>query len=238
MREMKRTDLSDLDLSSSPPTPEWGDTNGSTHVVQFYDDEAFPLDAIGRFVGPALGAGEACLIIATAPHHAKIAEQLAARGFDLPALSEQGRYVALDAAETLSRFMVDGWPDEKRFVEVVGATVARAVAAGQVPHVHAFGEMVALLCAEGRPEAAIRLEELWNDLAKTLSFSLLCAYPLAAFRRQTHGATLLRICGAHSRAFPSEGLNGHGDRLGFIVGPQENAQVSGLNWRVSKEGAL
>ena len=60
MREMERADLSDLDLSSSPPTPEWGETNGSTHVVQFYDDEAFPLDAIGRFVGPALGAGEAC----------------------------------------------------------------------------------------------------------------------------------------------------------------------------------
>ena len=61
MREMKRTDLSDLDLSSSPPTPEWGETNGSTHVVQFYDDEAFPLDAIGRFVGPALGAAVTAL---------------------------------------------------------------------------------------------------------------------------------------------------------------------------------
>jgi PAS domain S-box-containing protein len=222
---MEPTDLSDMDLSLSPPTPEGGDTNGSAHVVQFYDDEAFPLDAIGRFVGPALGAGEACLIIATAPHRAQIAEQLAARGFNLSALSEQGRYVALDAAETLSRFMVDGWPDEKRFVEVVGATVARAVAAGQVPHVHAFGEMVALLCAEGRPEAAIRLEELWNDLAKTLSFSLLCAYPLGVFRGQASGLTLLRICGAHWRAFPSEGLNDHCDRLGFIVGPQEKTQA-------------
>jgi PAS domain S-box-containing protein len=223
--EMEPTDLSDLDLSLSPPTTEGGDANGPAHVVQFYDDETFLLGAIGRFVGPALGAGEACLIIATASHQAQIAQQLAARGFDLAALSEQGRYVALDAAETLSRFMVDGWPDEKRFVEVVGATVARAAAAGQVPHVHAFGEMVALLCAEGRPEAAIRLEELWNDLAKSLSFSLLCAYPLAAFRGQAYGATLLRICGAHSQAFPSEGLNGHADRLGFIVGPQEKAQA-------------
>src|SRR5512132_245001 len=135
---MEPTDLSDLDLSSSPPTSERGEANGLGHVVQFYDDEAFPLDAIGRFVGPALGAGEACLIIATAPHQAQIAEELAARGFDLSTLSEQGRYVALDAGETLSRFMVDGWPDEKRFVEVVGAAMAQAIAAGQVPHVHAF----------------------------------------------------------------------------------------------------
>jgi PAS domain S-box-containing protein len=222
---MEPTDLRELDLPLSPPTTERGETNGSAHVVQFYDDESFLLDAIGRFIGPALGAGEACLIIATASHHAQIAEQLTARGFDLSALSERGRYVTLDAAETLSRFMIDGWPDEKRFLEVVGATVARAVAAGQVPHVHAFGEMVALLCAEGRVEAAIHLEELWNDLAKTLAFSLLCAYPLAAFRGQSSGATLLRICGAHSCAFPSEGLNGHADRLGFIVGPLQEAQA-------------
>src|SRR5204862_7052846 len=97
--------------------------------------------------------------------------------------------------------------------------------AGLVPPVPASGGMVALLCADRRPEAAIRLEELWNDPAKTLSFSLLCAYPLAAFRGQAHGATLLRICGAHSRAFPAEGLNGHGDRQGFVIGPQEKAQV-------------
>jgi PAS domain S-box-containing protein len=224
-KEMEPTDVSALDLSLSPPTAEWGEPDGSAHVVQFYDNETFLLDAIGRFIGPALGAGEACLIIATAPHQAQIAEQLAARGFDLSALSERGRYVTLDAAETLSRFMVDGWPDEKRFVEVVGATVTQAVAAGQVPHVHAFGEMVALLCAEGRPEAAIRLEALWNDLAKTLSFSLLCAYPLGAFRGKAHGATLLRICGAHSRAFPSEGLNGHEDRLGFIVGSSPKVEA-------------
>ncbi|HEY4912181.1 MAG TPA: PAS domain S-box protein, partial [Methylomirabilota bacterium] len=222
---MEPTDLRELDLPLSLPQTEWDEANGSAHVVQFYNDEPFLLDAIGRFIGPALGAGEACLIIATASHHAQIAEQLTARGFDLSALSERGRYVTLDAAETLSRFMVDGWPDEKRFLEVVGATVARAVAAGQVPHVHAFGEMVALLCAEGRVEAAIRLEELWNDLAKTLAFSLLCAYPLAAFRGQSSGATLLRICGAHSCAFPSEGLNGHADRLGFIVGPLQEAQA-------------
>ncbi len=223
---MERSDLGDLDLSSSSPTADREEPDGSTHVVQFYDDETFLLDAISCFIGPALRAGEACLIIATAPHQTKLAERLAAGAFDLSALCEQGRYVTLDAAETLSRFMVDGWPDEKRFVEVVGGTVARAAAAGQVPHVHAFGEMVALLCAEGRPEAAIRLEELSNDLAKTLSFSLLCAYPSGAFRGQAYGATLLRICGVHSRAFASEssaGLNGREDRVGTITALPEKA---------------
>jgi PAS domain S-box-containing protein len=223
--EMERTDLSDVDVRLTPPTPESGEAKGWAHVVQFYDDETFLLDIIVRFIGPALGAGEVCLIIATAPHREQLAEQLTLRGFDLSALSEQGRYVALDAADTLSRFMADGWPDEKRFVEVLGGTVARAVAASEVPHVYAFGEMVALLWAAGRPEAALRLEELWNDLAKTLSFSLLCAYPLGAFRGQAYDAALLRICGAHSRAYPSEGLNGHDDRLGFPEGVTEKAEA-------------
>jgi KaiC/GvpD/RAD55 family RecA-like ATPase len=165
---MERTDLDALDLSSSPPTPEWEELNGSTHAVQFYHDEKFLLDAVGRFIGPALGAGEACVIISTVAHRSQLAERLAARGFDLAALCRQGRYVTLDATETLSRFMIDGWPDEKRFAEVVGGTVVQAAAAAQYPRVRAFGEMVALLCAEGRPEAAIRLDELWNDLAKSL----------------------------------------------------------------------
>jgi hypothetical protein len=62
--------------------------------------------------------------------------------------------------------MVDGWPDEQRFAEVVGTVVQRMAQNGS-RRVCAFGEMVALLWAEGRHDAAIRLEELWNDLART-----------------------------------------------------------------------
>ena len=223
---MERTDLDALDLSLSPPTPEWDELKGPTHAVQFYDGENFLLDAVGRFIGPALGAGEACLIISTAAHRSQLAERLAARGFDLAALCRQGRYVTLDATETLSRFMIDGWPDEKRFAEVVGGTVAQAATAAQYPRVRAFGEMVTLLCAEGRPEAAIRLEELWNDLAKSLPFALLCAYPLSAFRTSVHRAPFLRICGAHSHVLPAESyaaLSSQDDRLRVITGLQQKA---------------
>src|SRR5712691_5808647 len=224
--EMERTDLDALDLSLSPPTPEWDELNGPTHAVQFYDDEKFLLDAVGRFIGPALGAGEACLIISTAAHRSQLAERLAARGFDLDALCRQGRYVTLDAAETLSRFMIDGWPDEKRFADVVGGAVAQAGTAAQYPRVRAFGEMVALLCAQGRAEAAIRLEELWNELAKSLPFALLCAYPLSAFRAHVRRAPFLRICGAHSHVFPAESygaLSSEDDRLRVVTELQQKA---------------
>ncbi|HEX9967459.1 MAG TPA: ATP-binding protein, partial [Solirubrobacterales bacterium] len=112
------------------------------------------------------------------------------------------QYIVLDAAETLSRFMVDGWPDEQRFADVLGNVVRRAQNGSR--RVRAFGEMVALLWAEGKHDAALRLEELWNDLARTHAFSLLCAYPMAGFRHEEHGGSFFHICSAHSQVRPAE----------------------------------
>ena len=39
-----------------------------------------------------------------------------------------------------------------------------------------FGELVALLWAEGKHSEAIRVEQLWNDLAKSILF--LCFAPI------------------------------------------------------------
>jgi len=75
---------------------------------------------------------------------------------------EQGRYISLDAADTLSKFMVNGTPDPILFSELIGATVSRAAAAvrGEHSRVAAYGEMVSLLWAEGEYEAVVRLEQL------------------------------------------------------------------------------
>ena len=51
---------------------------------------------------------------------------------------------------------------------------------------------MALLWAEGKSEAAIELEKLWNELAKTYSFSLHCAYPIQGFSRQNMAESLFR----------------------------------------------
>ena len=61
-----------------------------------------------------------------------------------------------------------------------------------------FGEMVAVLWAQKKYEAAIRLEELWNELALTCSFYLCCAYPASAFQERLIGGPYARICAQHS----------------------------------------
>src|SRR4029453_17876289 len=119
--------------------------------------------------GVGLGTGDAVVVVATEDHAASLVENLSARGIDAAVAREQGRFIVRDARETLSTFMIDGMPDEARFRDVVGTVIAQAIQEHR--SVRAFGEMVALLWAEGRREAALRLEEMWNDLARRQPFS-------------------------------------------------------------------
>ena len=64
-----------------------------------------------------------------------------------------------------------------------------------------FGEMVALLCAEGRMKAAIELEQLWNELIQTHSFHLRCAYPMT---EELKGGLYAAICEEHSAVLAAE----------------------------------
>jgi PAS domain S-box-containing protein len=91
-------------------------------------------------------------------------------------------------------------PDGARFFEVVGGTIARtrALLKPASPEIVVFGELVSLLWKEGKIEAAIRLEQLWNELAKKHPFSLRCAYPVANFYGEKNAQPLMRVCAEHS----------------------------------------
>jgi hypothetical protein len=91
--------------------------------------------------------------------------------------------------------MISGQADRERFTSVIGEVVERArkAAGREGARVAAFGEMVALLWAEGKGEAAIGLEQLWNFLAETHAFSLQRAYPMKGFSRRDHSEPFLRF---------------------------------------------
>jgi PAS domain S-box-containing protein len=176
------------------------------HVVQLYTDNAFLLDVLSGFIGGAIGAGDAALVIATRAHVEGLDERLRQQGLDTAESVRQGRYLLLDAEETLPRIMVNGSVDEIRFTDIIGGAlsqVARAVPGG-ARRTAVFGELVALVWAEGKPQEAVRIEKLWNDLAKEHSFSLLCAYPVTGFSEEKHIEPFLEMCGQHSGVAPSE----------------------------------
>jgi signal transduction histidine kinase len=143
-------------------------------------------------------------VIATPTHRDGLERRLKVERINVVQARRAGRYVPLDAAETLARITNEGWPDPVKFGEIIGGAVARATAAGSAAQVRAFGEMVALLWADGRRDAAVRLEELWNELARSHAFSLVCAYPMAAFGAQADEASFSSVSEQHTQVLPTE----------------------------------
>ena len=105
----------------------WSGTHPSEHLVQFYETDDFLLDAVSDFIGAGLGSGAACIVIATQAHREGLSHCLQVNGLDPTRAQAQGKYFALDAAETLSQFLVEGSPDPQRFAQVVGGVIERAV---------------------------------------------------------------------------------------------------------------
>jgi PAS domain S-box-containing protein/excisionase family DNA binding protein len=210
--------------TSRTPGAGWSEIGQGEHFVQFYEADAVLVAAVADYIGAALRANEAGIVIATAAHREAVEARLRADGLDVDGALAGGRYVALDAAETLARFIVHGEPEPGRFAEVVGSVVGRLAEGGRP--VRAFGEMVALLAAEGSHAAAIQLEALWNGLQQVHTFALLCAYPVTALGGEALAAVFDDVCAEHARVIPAESYSGLADpdaRLRAIAALQRKA---------------
>jgi PAS domain S-box-containing protein len=198
--------------------------------VQFYVEDSTLLDGLVQFVGAALKAGDASLVIATQSRREELARRLQADGIDMTAAIAQGRYIPMDASSTLSGFMVDDMPDPILFEQIIGERVkgARRAAGNDSLHLVAFGEMVAILLMNGQPDAALALERLWNKLSRTYSFSLLCAYPMKEFSQHSRKELFLKICDEHLGVLPTAGPGTQWtdeDRLRSIAELQQRANA-------------
>jgi hypothetical protein len=174
----------------------WGEMAPCEHLVQIYENHPVFLDSLEGFLAGGLAAGDGVIVIATSDHLAALDARLEKQGFNLDAARSQDHYIALDAEETLSKFMVSGWPDEDLFEQLVSQLIARARGNGR--RVRAFGEMVAVLWAGGHNGATVRLEHLWHAICQKEAFSLFCAYPKIGFTQDAE-SSLKDICAAHSR---------------------------------------
>jgi hypothetical protein len=69
--------------------------------------------------------------------------------------------------------------------------------------VRAYGEMVDVLWQRGERDAAIRLEEFWNDLARLQTFCLLCAYYIDHLDPAAYAGPLECVCKVHTHLIPT-----------------------------------
>ncbi|WP_426162460.1 ATP-binding protein [Pseudoduganella sp. R-31] len=169
------------------------------HVVRFYDQDEQLLEEVAEFLDVPLRSGGVSIVIATKEHIAILRRSLA--GFGTSANQgpwTMGKLVVLEAELVLDQFMVNDWPDPELFNLSVGTIVRDACHNGRL--VHAFGEMVAILCDRGLYEAAIRLEQLWNELQKRFDFLLFCAYPWSVFTSRELLTKFQQVCRVHDHA--------------------------------------
>jgi CheY-like chemotaxis protein len=170
------------------------------HEVLFYSDDAVFLESFTHCIATALKAGNAAIANITKSHQDSLIQRLKTEGVDVDRAIQEGTFIPLDAAETLSKTMVDGLPDPVRFLGFTNSFIEMVAKTVKVecPRIVLCGEGVGLLWVEGKTDAAIRVEQLCNVLAKTRDIDILCAYPLSSFHGEEEGYQFQSICAEHS----------------------------------------
>jgi MEDS: MEthanogen/methylotroph, DcmR Sensory domain len=161
-----------------------------THTVEFYQDDVSLVEVVTTFIQAGLEEEATVITITTERHRRAFCVAFE----DSTDVRFQSHVMLYDTEELLSRFMDASSPKKTRFVREVGSLIEKAALMGPV---RVFGEMTASLWTQGHRRAAIRLEELWNELATKHNFSLLCAYPLSAFTNQ-QGKDFRQVCRLHT----------------------------------------
>src|SRR4030095_8132031 len=152
------------------------------HDLLFCSSDAVLVEAFSRFIAGALHQGHAVIALVTEAHDESLQCRLQASHVDLDLAIRQERYVSVNINELLAKVMVNGWPDPTRFLNAAADLVTEAArrATGQHAEVAAVGECSSTVWARGDVEAAVRLEHLWDEVAKSRAMDIMCAYPMTA----------------------------------------------------------
>jgi anti-sigma regulatory factor (Ser/Thr protein kinase) len=161
------------------------------HVVQFYDDWRALTRVAVDYLGGALLDGDAAVAITAVSHQAEIRAGLASLGVDLDSVLGDGRLVFLDAEVAIPDSKTAAASSASSFEAVLGSTIRGLAAARPV---RAIGEMAWMTNDQA---GVIALERHWNELAETVPFSLLCAYPSWTMDGDDSIAAFSEICAAH-----------------------------------------
>ncbi|GAC1480505.1 MAG: hypothetical protein NVS1B4_25680 [Gemmatimonadaceae bacterium] len=175
-----------------------------THVVQFYENDDYLADTVALFIGDGLEMGQPVVAILGRRHRELIVTRLSLFGVAVESAVSEGRLTFLDSQQCLAAIMSGPMPDATRFRATVRPVLEASQRVGGDATVRVYGEMVDVLCRRNQIAAAIRLEEMWNDLATEQPFTLLCSYALGTFADAEHARSFAEICGSHQHVIPTE----------------------------------
>ena len=169
------------------------------HAVQFHNNDRFFLDELGQFVGGTLRSGEPVVLVTDEATRVGVAERLQAGGFDLESLMARGQYSAQDSADGLAQVMRDGQLDRDALAAIIDGLERSRLSLVEEPQgrLTMVGDIAMPLCRSGNFEAAIEIEQIWNELTGTLPFFTLCLYPAECFQHESLRHQFAGVCTEH-----------------------------------------
>lgn len=166
------------------------------HVCQFFDSDESRAEAVAGFVADGVRAGDHVLVVARPRHWSAIVERLTVLGVPAEQAVSRGQLIVKDAMDVLRRITRNGIdPDAAQFEDVIGTAVRGLAELGPL---RAYGEIIDILAQRNEMRAVVALESMWNQLAETTRFSLLCGYAAPHFVSTTTHRALRDICAAHT----------------------------------------
>jgi DNA-binding NarL/FixJ family response regulator len=153
------------------------------HGVEFYSDDPAFVVGFAHSIEAALKAGDSVILVVTASHREGIRQKLQEHKVNISACIERGSYLPVDVSEVLLTFMKDDVPEPTRFFKVAGdlITAAARAAAKHRSRVLVCGECASVLWAQGKTDAAVKVEQLCNQLTKRYDIDILCGFTLNKF---------------------------------------------------------
>lgn len=173
------------------------------HEAHFHSNDESLLDGITQCVRTSLSTDSAIIVFASESHWTNLNSRMEARGIDLTAAVGRRRCIPLDPIETLSKFMVGDLPDPIRLFNVLNDVIDTASGHSGAAHTRtvACGGLAPILLSQGKPEAAIRLEQLWNQVVQNYGLDTVCMYSQNSFESEQGKDVFQRICGLHSSVY-------------------------------------
>jgi CheY-like chemotaxis protein len=174
--------------------PLWWKHGSCRHIAQYYSSHGLLLDELSHFFCSALTAGDKALVIATEETRDGIEQRLQARGIDISAAARERRYLAWDATEGMAKCVRGGKLDAASCASSFRIMVSALIEADPRGsfRIAGYGEMAPLFYAEGHPDWALQMEQLFSDVGMTDSMYVVCGYPATLL----HSPDLTNLLGA------------------------------------------
>lgn len=175
-------------------------TDSDAHAVQFRGDDGSWLDGAASVLGSALQRGDTIATVMLESHRDALAVLMKERGWNLADLGEQGRYLMFDAEAAAAQVVCGGRPDVDTLTGMVAVLERARTASGDRArsHLTIVGEIAPVLWRNGKPEAAMEVERLWDEVTRSLPILTICTYPMDCVSHDAVAAFSSGICAHHS----------------------------------------